>query len=186
MGELCALFTLVHLTTVNGWLLLWKMFAKVFLQIFDSSIADNYKHRHVFMDMLVLADSDGVVDMTAEAISRRTNVPLDEVKDAIVSLGLPDDRSNSTQDGGRRLLPVDERKPWGWQIVNYHHYREIRTEEARREYMRDYRRAEREKKRKKPPLVDANGNKIKLVKGYPSSTLHPHPPTERSVSMGDY
>jgi hypothetical protein len=125
------------------------MFAKIFSQIFDSSIADNHKHRHVFMDLLVLADSDGCVDMTHEAVSRRTNVPLDDVRDAIEALCSPDPRSNSPQEEGRRLLPIDERKSWGWQIVNYHHYRAIRDEEARRTYMREYRRAEREKNRPK-------------------------------------
>lgn len=119
------------------------MFAKIFGQIFDSSIAENYRYRHVFMDLLVLADSDGVVDMTLEAISRRTNVPIDEVRAAIEFLSAPDAASNSPSEEGRRLLPIDERKPWGWQIVNYQHYRSIRNEEQRREYFREYRRAER-------------------------------------------
>ena len=45
------------------------MFAKVFGQIFDSSIAEDYNCRRMFMDLLVLADSTGAVDMTPEAIS---------------------------------------------------------------------------------------------------------------------
>jgi hypothetical protein len=154
-----------------------EMFAKIFGQIFDSSIADNHKHRHVFMDLLVLADSDGVVDMTVEAVARRTNVPLDEVIEAIDAFCAPDIRSNSRQEEGRRLLPIDERKPWGWQIVNYHHYRAIRDEEARRTYMREYRRAEREKKRPKK----AKGPKPKIAKRTEpmTSTLYPVPPPER-------
>jgi hypothetical protein len=125
------------------------MFAKIFGQIFESSIADNHKHRHIFMDLLVLADSDGVVDMTVEAVARRTNVPLEDVREAITAFCLPDERSNSPHEEGRRLLPIDQRKQWGWQIVNYHHYRAIRDEESRRAYMREYMRAEREKKRPK-------------------------------------
>lgn len=125
------------------------MFAKVFTQIFDSSIADNFQHRHVFMDLLVLADSDGVIDMTAGAIARRTNVPLEMVQEAITALCAPDPDSRTPGEDGRRLLPVDTARGWGWQIVNYHHYRQIRDEESRREYHRDYRRKERELKRKK-------------------------------------
>ena len=49
------------------------MFAKFFQSIFDSSIADDWQLRIVFQDLLVLADKEGVVDMTSEAISRRTN-----------------------------------------------------------------------------------------------------------------
>lgn len=123
------------------------MFAKIFTQIFDSSIAENYQARHVFMDLLVLADSDGVVDMTDEAIARRTNVPLEQVKAAITQLSEPDERSRTAGEDGRRLLPIDPNRSWGWQIVNYHHYRRIRDEEARREYCREYRRKEREAKR---------------------------------------
>lgn len=146
---------------------IWTMFAKVFAQIFDSSIADNHKHRHIFMDLLVLADSDGVVDMTVEAVARRTNVPLEDVRDAITVLSEPDERSNSPAEGGRRLLPIDERKAWGWQIVNYHHYRAIRDEHARREYMREYRKAEREEKRngiQEKPAKPVKSKKPKLDK----------------------
>lgn len=125
------------------------MFAKIFSQIFDSTIANNYQHRHVFMDLLVLGDSDGVLDMTAEAIARRTNVPLDQIKAAISALCEPDAESRTPGDDGRRLLPLDPNRSWGWQIVNYHHYRKIRDEEGRREYFREYRKKEREAKRPK-------------------------------------
>ncbi len=122
------------------------MFAKVFSQIFDSSIAENYNDRHVFMDMLVLADSDGAVDMTREAISRRTNVPYDIVSKAIDSLMEPDTASRSHDADGRRIVLLDEHRQWGWRIVNYLHYRRILDEESRRAYFRDYRRKERAKK----------------------------------------
>lgn len=135
------------LTTLN--MKRCSVFAKIFSQIFDSSIAENYQTRHVFMDLLVLADSDGVVDMTAEAIARRTNAPLEVVRLALDELTSPDAASRTPQDEGRRLLPVDPQRPWGWQVVNYAHYRAIRDEEARRAYHRDYRRNEREKKRAK-------------------------------------
>lgn len=122
------------------------MFAKVFSQIFDSSIAESYTTRHVFMDMLVLADSDGAVDMTREAISRRTNVPLEIVSAAIDALMEPDRASRSNESDGRRLILLDEHRTWGWKIVNYLHYRQILDEESRRSYFRDYRRKERAKK----------------------------------------
>lgn len=125
------------------------MFAKVFSQIFDSSIAENYQHRHIFMDLLVLADSDGVIDMTPEAIARRTNVPAKQIKDALAALCSPDTASRTPHEEGRRLLPIDPGRSWGWQIVNYHHYRKVRSEEARREYWREYKRDEREAQREK-------------------------------------
>jgi hypothetical protein len=121
------------------------MFAKVFSQIFDSSIAEDYNCRRMFMDLLILADSDGVVDMTLEAISRRTNVPLEEVRKYITELCQPDPLSRSQLEEGKRLVPIDSHREWGWKIVNYPHYREIRDEEARRTYFRDYQRDRRKK-----------------------------------------
>jgi hypothetical protein len=40
------------------------MYGKVFEQILDSSIADDYLTRFVFEDFIILADQDGNVDMT--------------------------------------------------------------------------------------------------------------------------
>ena len=108
------------------------MFAKVFNQIFDSSIAENWQVRHVFTDLLTLADLDGVVDMTAEAIARRTNTPLKVVSTSIKALEEPDPKSRSTDQQGRRIMRLDGHRDWGWQIVNYKHYRNLASEEQRR------------------------------------------------------
>lgn len=121
------------------------MFAKVFSQILDSSIAEDFTVRHVFMDLLVLADSEGAVDMTAPAIARRTNVPLKIVKNAIEKLSEPDPESRSKTEEGRRIIPIDSHREWGWIIVNYAHYRAITDNEFRRSYFRDQKRAQREK-----------------------------------------
>lgn len=137
------------------------MFAKIFGQIFDSSIAEDYNCRRMFMDMLVLADSDGVIDMTHEAISRRTNVPIDQVRTYIDQLQLPDPSSRSKVESGKRLVPIDEERGWGWKIVNYRHYRGIRDEEARRSYFREAKRVQRKREKKsnvKDSKVDTGGS----------------------------
>jgi hypothetical protein len=121
------------------------VFAKIFAQIFDSSISSDYVVRHVFMDLLVLADRDGVVDMTLDAISRRTNVPEEIVSHAISELMKADIKSRSHNEEGARLIPIDSHRDWGWQIVNYEHYRNIKDEEARRTYFRDRQREHRAK-----------------------------------------
>src|SRR5215471_21628953 len=124
------------------------MFAKVFGQIFDSSIAEDYNCRRMFMDLLVLADQTGAVDMTHEAISRRTNVPIEEVRKYIVALCQPDQTSRSKLEDGKRLVPLDANRDWGWLVVNYSHYRKIKDEEARRAYFRDSQRKYRAGKKK--------------------------------------
>ena len=123
------------------------MFAKVFYQIFESSISDDYLVRHVFMDLLVLSDEDGVVDKTSKAISRITNVPLEVVEMAISKLCAPDPQSRTPDHDGRRLVLIDENRDWGWKIVNYLKYRQIRDEEARRISNRSYKRDQRAKEK---------------------------------------
>lgn len=112
------------------------MYAKVFTSILDSSINSNYQVRHVFEDFLKLADPDGVVDMTPEAIARRTNVPLDIVLFGIAELEKPDPSSRNMVEEGRRLIRLDPHRTWGWQIVNYKHYRAITSEVQKRELTR--------------------------------------------------
>lgn len=109
------------------------MFAKVFAQIFDSSIAEDHTVRHVFMDLLALADVNGVVDMTHSAISRRTNVPQEIVNHAISQLEAPDPESRNPCAEGRRIIKLDAARDWGWFIINYDYYHKIASEEQRRE-----------------------------------------------------
>jgi hypothetical protein len=145
------------------------MFAKIYTQIFDSSIADDYRVRHVFEDLLKLADMTGAVDMTVEAISRRTNVPFEEVQRGIERLCEPDPNSRSGAQEGRRLVPLDSNRSYGWLIVNYIHYSNLRNEEARRSYFRDAMRKYRQKRKKNSTDVhvdiDVRGESaLKVVK----------------------
>jgi len=90
------------------------------------------------MDLLVLADKTGMVDMTPEAIARRTNCPIGKLMSALSALSAPDPRSKSKEDGGRRIVLVDPDRGWGWHIVNFEHYAKMRDENARREQNRIY------------------------------------------------
>lgn len=140
------------------------MYAKVFASIYDSSLADDFQTRHIFMDLLVLADMDGVVDMTHEAISRRTNVPIDIIRQAICKLCKPDVNSRSVNSDGRRLEPLDPGRNWGWQIVNFKAYHSLKTESARRAYMRNYMRKRREQRAASKQHVNTCKPNVKNVK----------------------
>ena len=115
-----------------------QVFAKIFGQIYDSSIADHPEVRRMFMDLLVLADDQGVIDMTPGAIAARTRIPLEEVSRCIAELEKPDPMSRTPDMEGRRLVLLDPPRPWGWRIVNFTKYREsaskamIRMAEAER------------------------------------------------------
>lgn len=109
------------------------MFAKIFAQIFDSSIVENSELRFTFMDMLVLADRNGVVDMTHEAIARRTNRPITVIRKTITDLESADGQSRTPDFDGARIKRLDDHRDWGWMIVNYQRFRETASEEQRRE-----------------------------------------------------
>jgi len=85
------------------------------------------------MDLLVLADRDGVVDMTHEAIARRTNRPISIIRETIAKLESPDAASRTPDDDGRRIKRLDEHRDWGWMITNYDRFRLIASDEQRRE-----------------------------------------------------
>ena len=116
------------------------MYAKVFAQMYDGSLCTQgpWEALVTFQQFLVLADQEGAVDMTAEAIARRTTVPLEIIKKGIETLVQPDPQSRTPTEDGRRLVPLSEGRSWGWLVVNYKHYRQLKREEDRREYHRDY------------------------------------------------
>lgn len=111
------------------------MYAKVFRSIFDGSLYGHFEATIVFLAMLVIADRNGTVDMTAEKLAAECGYPLDIVKKGIEQLQAPDPRSRTPDEDGRRIVLLHE-SGWGWQIVNYAKYRDIRSAEERREYFR--------------------------------------------------
>lgn len=109
------------------------MYAKVFRQIYDSTLAEDWRSLVTFQQLLVLADSDGVVDMTPSAIHRITNIPKDIIDAGIEKLQQPDPVSRSSTEDGKRIIPIDSDRPWGWRIVNYEYYRNLASREDKRE-----------------------------------------------------
>ncbi|MGO9717257.1 MAG: hypothetical protein ACLPV2_09820 [Steroidobacteraceae bacterium] len=99
-----------------------------------------------FQQFIVLARSDGVVDMTPSAISARTTIPLAIIEAGIEALERPDPESRSLDHEGRRIVRLSEHRTWGWRIVNHAKYRAIRDEEGRRDYQREWDRTHRPKR----------------------------------------
>jgi hypothetical protein len=106
----------------------------VYRSILDSTIARDHVARHVLEDLLKLADyRTGIVDMTIDAIARRTNVPEELVRHGIEELEKPDPDSRCKIEGGRRLVRLDPERAWGWRIVTYTlHQEEVKRDGNRR------------------------------------------------------
>ncbi len=105
-----------------------QLYARTFVSILDSSIAEDFTLRHVFEDFLKLVNhKDGVVDITRQSMSRRLNIPIELLNEKIAILESPDPASRDSENEGRRLERLDEHRDWGWRIVNWQKYDEIRT-----------------------------------------------------------
>lgn len=116
------------------------MYGKLFRQMYKGTLASvgPWEALVTFQQMIILADKDGVVDMTADAISRETTIPRRVIDKGISALELPDPDSKSPDAGGCRITRLSDARAWGWKITNYDHYRRLRNEDERREYHRQY------------------------------------------------
>ena len=96
----------------------------VFQSVFDGTLYGKWPACAVWLTILSLCDKNGHVDMSYEAISGRTGWPLDLLRQGIEQLCTPDPTSRSPDEEGRRLVPIDPSRPWGWKVVNHSKYRE--------------------------------------------------------------
>ena len=133
------------------------MYVKLFNSILDSSLAEDRRLRHFFIDLLLCSDADGNVLMTDHAISRRTGAELGEVQWGLEELQKPDPKSLSVEFEGRRITPL-EGHGYGWKIINYSFYRDIKTDEQRRRETADRVRRCRAKKNGNPSEPSGNGS----------------------------
>lgn len=53
-----------------------------------------------------------------------TGWPVALLLEGIAQLSAPDPESRSAAEEGRRLVPIDESRGWGWRMVNFATYRE--------------------------------------------------------------
>jgi hypothetical protein len=109
------------------------VYGKVFDSIYDGTLYGNWEAIATFQQLIVLANADGIVDMTPQAIAARTSFPLDLIQRGIKFLEAPDPYSRTPGDEGRRIALIDGHRPWGWRIVNHGKYKGLRDMAQKRE-----------------------------------------------------
>jgi hypothetical protein len=124
-----------------------KGYSKLFPTIWTGSLYGRFEASAVMMVLLSLADANGEVDMTPEAVAGVTGWPLDFIKTGISELESPDARSRTEGEDGRRIVRLADHRDWGWRIVNYAIYRERGRSIERREYVVQHNRESRARKR---------------------------------------
>ena len=109
------------------------MYGKVFDSMYEGTLYGHWEAIVTLQQMLVLCNMDGVVDMTPQAISARTSIPLEIITKGIVVLSEPDPYSRTPGEEGKRIALLDQLRPWGWRIVNHAKYQQIRNRIAKLE-----------------------------------------------------
>lgn len=123
------------------------MYGKIFDSIYDGTLAEDWRALITFQQFIVLCDADGMIDMTPQAISRRTGIPIEHIKAGIDILEKADKYSRTPDENGKRIELIDEHRPWGWHIVNHEKYKNIKDAETIRAQTRERVRRHREKKK---------------------------------------
>lgn len=120
-----------------------RSFVKLFSSIVTSSLwNEDSDSRVVWITMLALANSHGQIISTVSALSRIANVPPETCQKAINTFCSPDQDSRTKTDEGRRLRVIDG----GWELVNYELYKQMMSEEDRKDYQRKYQQKHRTNK----------------------------------------
>lgn len=100
-------------------------YTSVFDTVFQGTLCGRWPTLPVWLTILPMADKNGHINMTYQAISAVTGWPIDLLKQAIAELMAPDPESRTAVCEGRRLELIDpQNRQWGWRVINHALYRE--------------------------------------------------------------
>ena len=109
-------------------------YTKLFHKILKSSIWDkDDRTRLVWITLLAMRDSVGVIESTMKGLARAARVPEEDCRKAIEEFLKPDPDSLTTKHEGRRLEVVEG----GWRLLNHEKYVQLMGMEQQRAYWRD-------------------------------------------------
>jgi len=106
-------------------------YTPVFDSIYTGTLYGKWPTAAVWASLLPLFDRHGHLDMSYEAICGLTGWPRDLLEEGIRALMEPDPNSRNPDEDGRRLVPIDPGRPWGWKAVNHGKYAEKARKMAR-------------------------------------------------------
>jgi hypothetical protein len=109
-------------------------YVKIHDLILRSSIMEeDVTVRWVWVVILAMADQDGLVQSTPNALARTANLPQKDIDRALKILMSPDKNSTSQEEEGKRLVV---HSPNVFRVVNYEHYRHLMSAEDKKEKTR--------------------------------------------------
>jgi hypothetical protein len=151
-------------------------YTPVFSTVFTGTLHGRWPDTGLWLCLLAMADKHGLIDCTPQYIAGVTGLSAEDVIGCIERFTRPDPYSRSQDEEGRRLIPIDPARPWGWRIVNHGKYREKARLQSR-DSQRTESGADAKRKRKSPevpripplspsrPLSDADADSNKEKRG---------------------
>jgi hypothetical protein len=110
-------------------------FTKLFSSITESTVwCEPDSTRIVWITMLAMADREGRVWASVPGLAGRARVSVKACREALKCFLSPDIDSRTKEHEGRRIEEIDG----GWRLLNHAKYRELRDQEARKEYQREW------------------------------------------------
>ena len=105
-------------------------YTKLFSTIVTSTIwQEDLPTKVLWITLLALSDSDGMVEGSVPGLARIAGVSLEECERSLATLQQPDRYSRTPDNDGRRIEAVEG----GWFILNRAKYRDMMPDERRRE-----------------------------------------------------
>lgn len=99
-------------------------YTPVFDSILDGTLYGRWPVNGVWILLLSQADSQGRIDAVPQLLASKIGCEVETLLQCIEQLMQPDPLSRSEEYEGRRLIPLDPNRPWGWIVVNHGKYRE--------------------------------------------------------------
>jgi hypothetical protein len=143
-------------------------YVKTFDRIFQSTIwQEDSDTRIVWWTLLLLADQDGKAHSTIPGLAHTARVTLESCVRALERFKSPDKYSSTKDFDGRRIGDADG----GWQILNFEKYRDMMSEDDRREKdrLRQQRKRERDRLSKTVTPCHALSQDVRDVTENPQS-----------------
>lgn len=99
-------------------------YVPVFRTVFDGTLHGRWPHTGLWLALLAMADKQGRIDRSPQAIASDIGIPVEELMACIAEFCGPDPMSRTRENEGRRLELIDPLRPWGWRVINHAEYRE--------------------------------------------------------------
>lgn len=124
--------------------------------LLSGTLYGRWPHTGVWACLLSRASREGVIDETPQCLAAAIGVPVETLMECISDFMEPDPNSRSSTHEGRRLVPIDAARSWGWKVVNHGKYREKARKQA---YDADRTESGRDAERKRELRAEENASR---------------------------